>query len=71
MFILYMIKFLRNIFEISFQVNNMSNPNGPVIQNAVWKELSIQQAIHDYYDSSYHDKWSIWLQRVCNSFIII
>ncbi len=59
-------KFLKNVFEVKCQINQQSNPNGPVIQFAVWKIASMQKVLNQNFDEKYATKWKSWLQRRSN-----
>ena len=62
---------MKNIFEVKCQINQQSNPGGPVVQYACWKISGLQQVIHRYFDRTYGNQWRVWLSKVCSDFICI
>ena len=43
-------------------MNRQSTKHGPIIQYAAWKERKLQKVITNYFDYSYEQLWSEWMQ---------
>ena len=55
---------MKNVYEVKCQINQQSNPGGPVIQHACWKISALQSLIYRKFDKSYGHKWRTWLEMV-------
>ena len=57
---------MKNVYEVKCQINQQSNPGGPVIQHACWKISALQSLVHRKFDRSYGNQWRRWLEMVCD-----
>ena len=55
------------MYEVKCQINQQSNPGGPVIQHACMKLGPLQALIYRKFDKTYGgNQWRIWLEMVCS-----